>query len=90
MPCEMCGRTVKKGTTKHHLIPRTCHKNRWFKKNFTREQQRKTVDVCRECHNAIHIHIPSEKELGRHYNTLELLLAHPEIAKFVAWVKKQS
>ena len=34
--------------------------------------------------------VPDEKDLGRYYNTKKLLLAHPEIAKFVKWVKKQN
>ena len=88
--CELCQRLLKRGTTKHHLIPRTCHKNRWFKKNYTREQQRETVDLCHDCHGAIHRMIPSEKELGRYYNTLELLRAHPAVAKYLVWIVKQS
>jgi hypothetical protein len=89
-PCELCGRTLKTGTTKHHLIPRTCHKNRWFKKNYTREEHRETVDLCRDCHSAIHRLVPSEKELGRHLNTLELLKAHPLISGYLVWARKQS
>lgn len=85
----MCERTVRKGTTQHHLIPRTCHSNRWFQKRYSREQMRQTVDLCSDCHKAIHRFIPSEKELGRHYATLDLLHAHPQIAKFVTWIRKQ-
>ena len=48
-----------------------------------------TVPLCKDCHRAIHRLVPKEKELGRYYHSLELLLAHPEIAKFVDWVKKQ-
>ena len=88
-PCELCGRITRKGTTEHHLIPRTCHKNKWFKKNFTREQMQQTVSLCRECHGALHDLVPSEKELGRHFNTIDKLLAHEPVANFVTWVKKQ-
>ncbi len=87
--CELCGRVTKTGTTEHHLIPRTCHSNKWFKKNYSREQMAKTVDLCRPCHNEVHRLIPSEKDLGRHFNSLDLLKSNPEIAKFVAWVQKQ-
>jgi hypothetical protein len=87
--CDLCGRLTKRGTTEHHLIPRTCHTNKWFKKNFTRAQMRQTIALCRDCHGAIHDLAPDEKQLGRDYNTLEKLLEHPEIGKFVAWVKKQ-
>jgi hypothetical protein len=34
---------------------------------------------------AIHDLVPDEKKLGRHYNTLEKLLAQPEIGKYVRW-----
>ena len=87
-PCKLCGRTLKTGTTEHHLIPRTCHSNRWFKQRFTREQMRVTVPLCRDCHREIH-RLISEKELGRAYNTIPRLLAHPKVDRFVAWVKKQ-
>lgn len=89
MNCELCGRTTKRGTTEHHLIPRTCHGNKWFKKRFSRERMRTTVTLCRACHGAIHDLIPDEKQLGRDFNTLEKLLAHAPMAKFVAWVRKQ-
>ena len=88
-PCVMCGRVTRRGNTRHHLIPRTCHKNRWFKKRFTHDEMNTTIDVCHDCHVCIHRVVPREKDLGRHYNTLELLLAHPEIGKFVQWVASQ-
>ena len=87
--CSLCHRVTKRGTTEHHLIPRTCHANKWFKKRFTRERLQEKIDVCRDCHKAIHRLVPDEKELGRHYNTIDALLGHPEIEKFVAWVKRQ-
>ena len=46
-------------------------------------------ETCSDCHAAIHRFVPSEKELGRSYNTKDALLAHPEIATFVAWVSTQ-
>ena len=48
-----------------------------------------TIPVCRDCHSSIHKLIPSVKDLGRHYHTVEALLAHEEFGKFVAWVRKQ-
>ncbi len=50
---------------------------------------RVTVELCRDCHTAGHKDVPKEKDLGRNYYTLEKLLAHPEISKYVEWVKKQ-
>jgi hypothetical protein len=87
--CELCGRVPKQGTTEHHLIPRTLHSNKWFKKRFDREQMRRKIDVCRDCHRAIHRFIPDGKDLGRHFNTLEKLRAHERLAKYLAWVRKQ-
>lgn len=82
--CELCARARE--LTFHHLIPRTTHSNKWFKKNFTREEMARGLDLCADCHSAIHTLVPSEKELGRSYNTREALLDHPELARFVEWV----
>ena len=83
MLCELCKSEAAHNF--HHFIPRTLHTNKWFKKRYTREQMRKGIKVCKSCHEAIHDLIPDEKELGRHYNTLEKLLAHPQVAGYVKW-----
>ena len=62
-PCELCGRITRRGTTKHHLIPRRCHHNKWFKKRFSRMQMQKTISVCHDCHGSIH-HSSREKNWG--------------------------
>ena len=80
---------MRQATTEHHLIPRTCHSNKWFRKRFSRQQMQETISVCRDCHLSIHRLIPSEKELGRHYHSVELLLGHGELRKFVDWVRRQ-
>ena len=87
--CALCLRLLKSGSSRHHLIPRTCHRRTWFRKRFTKEQMQFTVDVCSDCHAAIHDLIPDERELGRTYYTLELLRAHPAIERFLVWVRKQ-
>ena len=87
--CIFCLRIMKNGTTEHHLIPRHCHRKRWFKARYTRRQMNQTVPACRLCHNAIHRLIPDEKQLGRELNTVEALLAHPPFARFLKWAKKQ-
>lgn len=87
--CELCRRLLKNAGSRHHLIPRTCHRRTWFKKRFSREEMQTTVDLCSDCHSAIHDLIPDERELGRAYYTLELLQTHPAIEKFLAWVRKQ-
>ncbi len=86
--CELCERHVP-STTQHHLIPRTVHKNKWFKKNFPREQLHETIPLCRDCHRQIHKFIP-HKELGRTYNSKEKLLSHEKVADFVEWLRKKA
>jgi len=87
--CRLCGREMRRGTTEHHLIPRSLHRNKWFRKRYAREQMNETISVCRDCHDAIHRFIPSEKDLGRYFASVEALLAHPQLSSFVAWVRKQ-
>ena len=85
--CELCGR--EKPLTFHHLIPKAVHKKPRFQKRHTKEELRsRGLRVCRLCHNGIHDLI-SEKELAENFATKESLVAHPSIAKHVAWVKKQ-
>ncbi len=88
MLCELC--RSEESDNLHHLIPRSVRGNKWFKKRFTREQMREGIHVCRQCHRAIHDLVPDEKELGRHCNTLEKLISHPAIARYVAWKRKRA
>lgn len=75
--------------TAHHLIPRTLHRNKWFKKNFTRDVLRRTVPLCRGCHHEIHEQIPDEKRMGKESNTVEGLLSHPNVAAYAAWKRRR-
>lgn len=85
--CELCGRD--KDLDFHHFIPRTLHKNKWFKKHFTKIEMNKGIYICKhDCHPEIHKYI-NEKEMGKEYNTLEKLLSHPKIRKYIKWIKKQ-
>lgn len=84
--CEMCEK--KKELTFHHLIPKSTHKNKWFKKNFTKDEMTLSgINVCRQCHNFIH-KTYTEKDLGRHFNTKEKILSDEKISKFVEWARK--
>ena len=75
--------------TRHHLIPRTRHKNKWNKKAFSREEvHSRIILLCRPCHTNLHDRF-SEKELERDLNTLEALQNHPEIKKFTAWIRSK-
>jgi len=76
-PCPLCGRPLVPGpaVNEHHLVPRTYG-------------GRETVRMHRICHSKIHS-LFSEDELRDRYFTLERLQGHPEIAKFVRWVRKK-
>lgn len=85
--CEMCG--CVQPLTEHHLIPRTLHSRKWFKKNFKKEDMRsRKINLCFGCHKFLHQQW-TEKELGRDYNTLEKLLSLEKVQKFIGWIRKQ-
>ena len=85
--CRLCG--SDRLLTFHHLIPKRCHRNKWFRKNFTKEEmQQRGIVLCRKCHSFIHNHF-TEKQLGRELNTLEKLQANELIRNHAAWSKKQ-
>ena len=85
--CELCGRPVQR-LTRHHLVPRTRHKNKKNKKTFDRREIHHTVGLCSPCHRHIHT-VLHNKELERDYNTLEALKSHPDVEKFVVWIGKK-
>ena len=82
--CELCGR--ERSVSFHHRIPRTLHSNKWFRKRYTRTEMAEGFYLCADCHGAIHKFIPSEKQIGRDFNTREKLLEHADIASFVEWI----
>lgn len=74
--CPLCGRIIPpEQKDAHHLIPKM-------------KGGRETQFMHRICHRQIHA-LFSESELAQHYFTVDALLAHPEIQKFVAWVKRK-
>ena len=76
-PCPLCGRPMIAGASvdRHHLVPRT-------------EGGRTSVWMHRICHRKIHS-VLDERSLARDYATAEALRRHPDIAAFVAWVRKR-
>ena len=74
--CPLCGRPMPPDQrSPHHLIPKM------FK-------GRETVDLHPICHRKIHS-LWRERELKNHFNTIERMLAEPEIQRFVAWVARK-
>ena len=84
--CAICGR--EETLTRHHLIPRTRHANKRNKREFDRKVVKQIVGICRPCHSQIHA-VLSEKQLEREWNTVERLLAHPEVKKFALWIRSK-
>jgi len=84
--CAICERTER--LTRHHLIPRTRHPNKWNKREFDRAMVHAVAGICRPCHSQIH-QILTEKELERKFNTIQKLRAHPEISKFAIWIRSK-
>lgn len=85
--CALCGRRVAK-LTEHHLIPRMRHRNKRTKRLHDRETLHETISLCSPCHHNLHC-VLTEKELAAEFNTLDSLAAHPEVAKFTAWIRKR-
>lgn len=74
--CPLCGREIPEDQRdEHHLVPKS-------------RGGRETQTLHRICHRQIHA-LFSEAELETSYATVEALLAHPEMAKFVAWVSRK-
>lgn len=76
-PCPICGRSMfaGKSVNEHHLIPKSL-------------KGRETITLHRICHSKIHS-ILTERELFTHYHTIERLTGHPEMEKFIKWVRKK-
>ena len=86
--CIFCKRLVTR-TSEHHLIPQMkigSRKNRRRLKEG--EIEDKTVTACLPCHGHVHT-LFTEKELEIEYNTVEKIMQHPDMAKFVKWVSNK-
>lgn len=75
--CPLCGRTLVAGPTvdEHHLVPRS-------------QGGRMKETLHRVCHRKIHQTL-KPRELARSFASWEALRAHPEIEKFIEWVRKR-
>jgi 5-methylcytosine-specific restriction endonuclease McrA len=72
--CPLCGRSIPESQKDaHHLVPKS-------------KGGRATEFLHRICHRQVHA-LFSEGELARRYQTVDALLAHPEIQSFINWVK---
>jgi hypothetical protein len=74
--CEVCGRRVGALTT-HHLVPKD-----------ERGHHGPTAELCSACHRQIHV-LFDNATLARELSTIKALRQHPQMARFVRWVRKQ-
>ncbi len=83
--CPICNRELVEGHTidDHHLIPKT-----HGKRNKQAYDKDNIVTIHKICHSKIHATL-SEVELLNYYHTIERLLEHEQIQKFVKWVSKK-
>ena len=72
--CPLCERKIPPSQRDaHHLVPKS-------------KGGRHTEYLHRICHRQIHA-LLTENELAKQFNSVDTLLAHPDIAVFAAWVK---
>lgn len=86
MSCVFCFSPEK--LSFHHLIPKKMHTKTYIKKQFP-ETDLNTygITLCASCHKMVHRKI-NHRDLALKYNTLDKLLLHSEIKKFVAFRMK--
>jgi 5-methylcytosine-specific restriction endonuclease McrA len=74
--CPICKRKIPDDQRdKHHLVPRV-------------KGGRETEFMHRICHRQIHA-LFSEAELAQKYATIDALLQHPDLQKFVTWIQSK-
>ncbi|MBX3061826.1 MAG: HNH endonuclease [Anaerolineae bacterium] len=73
--CALCERLVRRAN-KHHIVPRS-------------EGGEETVWLCLTCHATLHKFF-SNRTLADRLNSIEALRSDPDIARYLAWVRKQS
>jgi len=81
--CPICGREAGGQMQSHHLLPRT-FRNRTSDVHLGENR----VDIHKMCHQKIHATF-SEHELFSFYHTTDRIIEHPEMKKFVSWMKKK-
>jgi len=81
--CPICNREYGGEMQDHHLIPKT------FRTRTTEVHDRENlVTIHKICHQKIHATF-AESELYHYYHTVDRILEHEEMQKFVKWLKKK-
>ncbi len=84
--CPFCHRELP--LTFHHLIPKKLHRRTRFRKQFSREELNRGIDICRQCHDGIHDRY-DEMTLYRDFDEPAKLAADPALARYFEWVARQ-
>lgn len=72
--CKICGReTPEKYLEKHHLVPKT---------------GKETILVCINCGDILH-KLFDNSYLTYQLNSIEKILQHEEVKKWIAWIRKK-
>jgi 5-methylcytosine-specific restriction endonuclease McrA len=71
--CFLCGRPLGSKVQWHHVVPKS-------------RGGRETAPVHPICHKTIHATL-SNKEIERSYASADALRAHPQVARFIAWMR---
>jgi 5-methylcytosine-specific restriction enzyme A len=72
--CVLCERKVR-SVTYHHLVPKS-------------RGGTETVPLCSPCHATLHKFFTNQT-LARELHTIEALRANEDIARYLAWIRKQ-
>ena len=74
--CPICEHDYERGQmNKHHVVPKS-------------RKGRETVLLCTTCHRQIHA-VFTEKELERHFGTMEQLLAAEQFQSWIRWIRRR-
>ncbi|MEY4515992.1 MAG: hypothetical protein RL180_338 [Pseudomonadota bacterium] len=86
--CQLCGR-VQLPLTRHHLIPQSRHNKARTQRQFERADMQQSIALlCRPCHSQVHA-VLDNISLATAFYQVDLLAAHPEIARFCAWISSK-
>lgn len=86
--CTLCKREIGE-LTFHHLIPRKMHDKKYIKKMHPQlDFKSHGIYVCKPCHQSIHLYI-SHRELASYYYSVDKLLQHKVLQKFISFNSKQ-
>lgn len=80
--CGLCDRAVPH-LTEHHLIPKSQGRRQGVKIHAL-----PTVLLCPPCHKFLHRTF-TNAELAGEYSSVDALLGHEDVKRFVAWISKQ-